>query len=321
MVVTCPECSTKFTLDSSRIPGPTTKVRCSRCRHVFRITRDGQVVAPDLAPAAAPTQEAPPQAEAPEEIPGPAPAQPAEPWSTPEPQAAPEKAAPPYVAPTIEEMPPPPEVRRPAWWIPALLLAALALGGVSWLAWQGTLLKPVANLVQRLKGKQAPPQQPGPVAGQEAGAPAPTIVTPPPPLAPAPDLVELAVDWAQARYQGLLNDKGGGQMLLIQGEVINKGKSPRGPIRLKAILTDAQHRPLREEVVYAGTTLSETEAKTLSPEEIKGWLAKPGGRSQELVLKPGEKEPFTVVFFGVPGNLAEIQYGFQLVVLEGPVAH
>ena len=78
---------------------------------------------------------------------------------------------------------------------------------------------------------------------------------------------------------------------------------------------------MREEFVYAGTSLSDNELKTLPPEEIKGWLTKPGGRSQERVIKPGDKEPFSVVFFGVPNNLAETQSGFQLVVVEGPVAN
>jgi hypothetical protein len=126
------------------------------------------------------------------------------------------------------------------------------------------------------------------------------------------------VDWAEAHYQGLVNDKGGGQLLLIQGEVINKGKTPRGPIRLKATLTDSQHRPLREEMIYAGTMLTDAELKTLNPEVIKDWLAKPGGRSQERLLKPGEKQPFAAVFFSAPGNLAETQAGFQLLVVEGP---
>ena len=48
---------------------------------------------------------------------------------------------------------------------------------------------------------------------------------------------------------------------------------------------NAQHHPLREEFVYAGTTLSDNELKTLSPEEIKGWLdqarrALPGAGAQ-----------------------------------------
>ena len=145
------------------------------------------------------------------------------------------------------------------------------------------------------------------------------MVKPPPPPAPSPGLENLPVDWAEARYQGLVNAKGG-QLLVIQGEVANKGKSPRGPIRLKATLTDAQHRPMQEEKVYSGTTFTDKELKTLKPEEIKGWLTQPGGRSQVKIIKPGEKQPFTVVFFGVPDNLAEAHSGFQLVVVEGPVA-
>jgi predicted Zn finger-like uncharacterized protein len=37
MIVTCASCLTKFNLDNSRIPSKGTKVRCSRCRHIFYI--------------------------------------------------------------------------------------------------------------------------------------------------------------------------------------------------------------------------------------------------------------------------------------------
>ena len=37
MIVTCASCLTKFNLDNSRIPSKGTRVRCSRCRHVFYI--------------------------------------------------------------------------------------------------------------------------------------------------------------------------------------------------------------------------------------------------------------------------------------------
>jgi predicted Zn finger-like uncharacterized protein len=327
MVVVCPECSTKFSLDESRISGPTVKVRCSRCRHVFQISREGQVVAPVPTPPVKKTPEAPPREEVREEIPVRAQPEPVEPPLAPAKEAVSEEAvlSQPAAAAGAEAPAPPPQKRRHWLWLPALLLAIVVLMGLGWRAWQGDLpgpLKPLADLVQRLKGNPGPAKPPATPTGPEAKAPAPapTVVTPPPPPVPAADLADLGVDWAQAHYQGLVNDKGGGQLLLIQGEVINKGKSPRGPIRLKATLTDAQHRPLREEVVYAGTSLTDSEVKTLPPEEIKVWLAQPGGRSQQRVLKPGEREPFSVVFFGVPNNLAETQSGFQLVVVEGPVA-
>ena len=37
MIVTCVSCLTKFNLDDSKIPSKGTKVRCSRCQHVFYI--------------------------------------------------------------------------------------------------------------------------------------------------------------------------------------------------------------------------------------------------------------------------------------------
>lgn len=127
------------------------------------------------------------------------------------------------------------------------------------------------------------------------------------------------MDWARARYQGLVNHKGG-QLLVIQGGVTNKGKAPRGPIRFKVTLTDARHQPLGQEIVYSGTTITDGELKTLDPGEIKGWLTKPGGQSQVQVLRPGQEQPFTVVFFGGSDKLAEAHSGFQLMVVEGPVA-
>jgi len=186
-------------------------------------------------------------------------------------------------------------------WMVVIMLAIPLLAALGWWIWQL---------------QQPEPAAPGPQAGPEA--PAPLVVTPSPPPAPAADLQELPVDWAQARYEDLVNAQGE-QLLVIRGEVVNEGQAVRGPVRVKATLTDAQHQPVKEEVVYTGTGLTDEEAKTLDPDKIKGWLSQPGGRSGQQALKPGEKQPFTVVFFGVPANLAETQAGFQLVVVEGPV--
>ena len=35
MIITCPECSTRFNINSDRIPDQGAKVRCARCKHVF----------------------------------------------------------------------------------------------------------------------------------------------------------------------------------------------------------------------------------------------------------------------------------------------
>jgi predicted Zn finger-like uncharacterized protein len=324
MVVACPECGTRFSLDDSRISGDTAKVRCSRCQHVFRINRGGQVLAPLEEPPAAPLEQEPPGPEVAEEaaVPPPAPETVEPPPALAEaevPPASAEAEVPPASA-APEELPAPPEKKSRLWlWLVVLSLMAILLGGLSWWAWQKISVKSWSPAVQApsKKSSQSAPAAPDAQAG--SSAPAPLVVTPPPPPVPTPDLQEVPVDWAQARYEGLVNPKGG-QVLVIRGEVANKGKKLRGPIRLKAILTDAQHRSLREEYLYAGTKLSDEELKTLDPDKIKNWLARPGGRSQAQELKPGDKLPFTAVFFGVPANLAESRSGFQLEVVEGPVA-
>jgi len=47
MIITCPQCQTKFQLDEGRIPAGGGKARCSRCREVFEIPKEP---APDPAP-------------------------------------------------------------------------------------------------------------------------------------------------------------------------------------------------------------------------------------------------------------------------------
>ena len=39
MIITCPECLTKFHLDDERIPENGIKARCSRCQHVFQVQK------------------------------------------------------------------------------------------------------------------------------------------------------------------------------------------------------------------------------------------------------------------------------------------
>ncbi len=322
MVVECPECGAKFSLDESRIPGEVAKVRCSRCRHVFRLTRQGEIIEGEGAPPAGESPQPFPPEDQGTALPAPEAREAAAPGPGPGPETVAEAAATPPPGAESTGLTSLAHGLRRWWWLAACgLVMAIFLG---WWFVQGKSapgpLKPLTDVIKRLKAK-APPAKPAAPEAQDPkkDAPAGAVATPPPPPVPAPDLRELAVDWAQAHYQDLVNDQAG-QLLIIQGEVVNRSKTPRGPIRLKANLTNALHQILREEVVYAGTTLSEAELKSLNPEQIKAWLQKPGGRSQEQVLKPGQKQPFAVVFFGAPENLLELLAGFQIMVVEGPEA-
>ena len=44
MIVTCESCSTKFRLNPERLKGPSSKVRCSRCGHIFMLTQHEEEV-------------------------------------------------------------------------------------------------------------------------------------------------------------------------------------------------------------------------------------------------------------------------------------
>jgi predicted Zn finger-like uncharacterized protein len=38
MVISCPECSTRFRVDEGKIPAKGAKIRCARCKHIFAVT-------------------------------------------------------------------------------------------------------------------------------------------------------------------------------------------------------------------------------------------------------------------------------------------
>jgi predicted Zn finger-like uncharacterized protein len=305
MIVTCPQCSTRFNLDESLITKEAAKVRCSQCRHVFTITRPGE---PEFPPDRTPREEpaAPPEPEAPAGEPV------ATPASQPEPDLATSGALGESPTQVTEEAVLPPEPDAPP------LIAASRQPGKAWRAalvaiLGGCLLGLLLGVLALwyLGGKR-----PGPPTGQTAAGPAGETLTVPLPPASPEDLRNLRVGLQDARYQGLVNAKGE-QLLVIQGEVINNTGEPRGPIRLKAALTDSLNQPVQELLFYSGTSLSEEEVLKTDPEQIKRWLATPGGRLQR-VLKPGASQPFTAVFFGVPDNLAEARFGFTVVVVDGP---
>uniref|UniRef100_A0A7C5EMY9 DUF3426 domain-containing protein n=1 Tax=Desulfobacca acetoxidans TaxID=60893 RepID=A0A7C5EMY9_9BACT len=311
MVVTCPECGTQYAFPETRLKAGGVKLRCSRCRHVFRLTPPESPSELEGEPAKSPPPDPVPEPETPPAVAvGPEPHLETEAQTPPFPEGS-ETSGPAAVS----ELPS--KIKWPKWVGIGLLILALAAGlaGLAWwnhrsfmggLAthlrgwWQSRFPSPTATYADK-------PERPGEV--QE--------VNPPPPPMPPTELKDLPITWAKARYRGLVNAKGG-QLLVIQGEVVNRGKTPRGPIRIKAVLTDARHRPLREELAYSGTTFSDQELKSLNPGEIQDWLTKPGGRSRVPILTPGQTQAFTVVFFGVPDNLAETQSGFQVVVVEGP---
>ena len=49
MIVTCERCATQFQLDDARVPKRGVRVRCSRCKHAFRVVPEAQRAAEEIA--------------------------------------------------------------------------------------------------------------------------------------------------------------------------------------------------------------------------------------------------------------------------------
>jgi predicted Zn finger-like uncharacterized protein len=296
MIVACQQCGTRFTLDESLIAGNIAKVRCSRCQHVFTVEPPG---GSERLEEPADREEEKPEAD---DLTAPGP--------RPEPEAAGETGEAAGVAKAVPfpDAPESPSLKaagdRPERNRRALLLAVLSGGLLG-------LLLAVFALWYVGGDKRGPPVARTAPEGSESS------VAPPLPPASPEELRNLVVQLTDARYQELVHSQGG-QMLVIEGEVKNLTGEPRGPIRLKATLTDAVHQPVQELLFYGGLSLSDEELLQAEPEDIQGWLATPDKRRGTRVLKPGESQPFTAVLFGVPANLAEARYGFTIVVTEGP---
>src|SRR5271166_4387798 len=45
MIVTCPQCQTRFRIPDEKVTAKGVKVRCTRCRHTFRVSRPAEPVA------------------------------------------------------------------------------------------------------------------------------------------------------------------------------------------------------------------------------------------------------------------------------------
>ncbi|RJR41161.1 MAG: DUF3426 domain-containing protein [Deltaproteobacteria bacterium] len=299
MVVTCEKCQTKFNLDDRRISGARVQARCSRCQNVFWVEgeRENQVAEPQVREEILPRL------------------RPAEEDETFDLDKL-EKEFEPELATAKTKLPKPsilftaPKERSSWLWIVPLIagfLSGVLLGGV--IMWFGGYNWVAKNLQAKA---QAPASQ------AKVAEPAKVVAIPPPAAPPmaSGDVKDLEINGQQERYRGLVNTKGG-QLLLIQGNVKNSSTQPRGPIKIKAMLTDPQQKTVKEREFYAGTVVFDDELQSLDPQEIDRWLDTPGGRAQKQILEPGESQSFMVVFFGAPKNLSG--YGYNMQVVKGPV--
>jgi len=278
MIVKCPNCSTKYNLDESKLAPEGSWVRCTKCSETFQAT-----------PPAAPPEPPPEEEEHGEQI-----------------SLDLDEDSPGRENEGLEEdldleglggdfgLEEEPEAQgkgpgaffRVLFWLIGifLLLAVLAVGGVVVADRMGAghpLLDKARDLpvIGSLMG------EPQPGSGQGQG--------------------EILMALANVRGLFRLNNQAG-RLFVIQGQVENQHPNVRMGILVRGRLQDAQGQVVRQAVVYAGPTFTPEEMERLSLEEIQARLAIPRGPDGvSYVVAPQGTIPFTVVFAELPGNLTE----------------
>lgn len=104
----------------------------------------------------------------------------------------------------------------------------------------------------------------------------------------------------QLRFSGVegsfVQSNRGGELFVIQGNVINKYGKPRSFVLLRASILGEKGKVMKTKLAYAGNPLKEDEVKALSLEEIeKAGKNRAGKGGMNLKIKPDGSIPFTVV--------------------------
>ena len=99
-----------------------------------------------------------------------------------------------------------------------------------------------------------------------------------------------------------------GQMLVIQGAVVNNHPATRSAITIKAVLLDAQGQTLLQQTVFCGNRLDDSALKTMSFAAIEEAMNNQFGDSlSNMNVAAGASIPFTIVFRNPPDGLANIK--------------
>jgi predicted Zn finger-like uncharacterized protein len=98
-----------------------------------------------------------------------------------------------------------------------------------------------------------------------------------------------------------------GQMLVIQGTVVNNHSSTRSAITIKGILLDSQDKALLQQTVFCGNKLDEAALKTMPFAAIEEAMNNQFGDSlSNMNVAAGATIPFTIVFRNLPAGIAKI---------------
>ncbi|MHC1789349.1 DUF3426 domain-containing protein [Solidesulfovibrio sp.] len=349
MIVQCPNCQAKFNLPDGKIGPDGAKLRCGKCREVFRVEPPAPPDADGLTDFDFPDDLAPtpPRAGAAGgDRPGPGPSvpdddMPAGIFHSESYDAAPSSKKGRDSEPDFEDDFPGGPV-KPGFSLDDVAdlplpgsrpskerrKRMLLLGGVFVLLVAGTLA--AVHFLDLWPGKKAAKDAaqtpaavtavPGEAAKPAADAPA-APGTPAATGAPAAQKPEDAAKVKDIMLQNVrqyyVSNEKAGQLFVIEGKAVNNFKAPKEMIKLEASLFDEKGATLVAQEELAGNTVSLFQLQVMTRDELKNALASQVGvLTNNTNIAPAGEVPFMMVFFDPPEAVKE--FGVKVVDAKDP---
>lgn len=112
--------------------------------------------------------------------------------------------------------------------------------------------------------------------------------------------------------QYVVNNVKIGQVLVIEGEAMNKSNFPRELIKVRAEIYDAQGKVLASKELLCGNSVSLYQLQMFSEEELeKALTSKVGILTNNLNILPGQSTRFMLTFYNPPPSM--VQFSVKVV--------
>lgn len=103
-----------------------------------------------------------------------------------------------------------------------------------------------------------------------------------------------------------LTSEQAGEIFLIRGEAINNFDQPRSAIQVKGVLYDQHGKPLMQKTVFCGNQITDEQLRTLPFEELEQMMGNQFGKDlSNMKIDPRKSIPFDIVFKDLPRNISE----------------
>ena len=117
------------------------------------------------------------------------------------------------------------------------------------------------------------------------------------------DMGQISLGTLEGKF---LTNEQAGEIFVIRGEAINNFSQPRSAIQVKGVLHDQHGRPLMQKTVFTGNPVSDDELRVLPFEEIEQRMGNQFGKDlSNMKIDPRRSIPFAIVFKDLPQNIAE----------------